>query len=298
MPVEQGTPSAATTVTSPDPAPAGTPARRGAGRGLGPGALVALGWLAGLSVLALLGDALPFIGDPSRMTSLPYEPPSSAHPLGTDEIGRDVLSRVVYAARVSLPIAAGAVAVAMLVGGIIGLLTGFLRGTVDEVGQWLLDVLVSFPPLILAMAVTAFLGRSPVILAVILGLLFVPPAARLVRTHTMATSTREYVVAARVLGASRIRIVFREIVPAVVPHLLAYAVLAASAVIVIEGALSFLGLSIPPPTPTWGGMITAARDGLAEAPHVLLVPVAVLFATVLALNGLADTLRSRLVETR
>jgi peptide/nickel transport system permease protein len=218
---------------------------------------------------------------------------SPGHLLGTDTLGRDVLSRIVYGARVSLTVGASSVVVGLTVGGILGMIAGYLRGWTERVIMWAIDVILSFPALVLLISVVAYVGRSLQTISLVLGFLAIPIYARLARAHTLAISEREFIMAARAIGVPGRRIVRREIVPNVLPPVLSYGLIAMGVVIVVEGSLSFLGLSVTAPTPSWGGLIAEGQTFLQQDPGLVLIPSAVLCLTVLALNLAGDTLRQR-----
>lgn len=199
-----------------------------------------------------------------------------------------------HAARVSLVVSVSAVTIGMVVGGTIGTAVGFLRGRTERVVMAGVDVMAAFPGLVLLLAVLAFVGRSLTVISLVIGLLSIPIYARVARANTLAVAQREFVHAAHTMGARRSRILFREIVPNVVPSVAAFGLVAMGVVIVIEGSLALLGLSVEPPDPTWGGMISDSKRHLNEAPHTALVPSAAMFLTVLSLNFVGDTLRRSL----
>lgn len=199
-----------------------------------------------------------------------------------------------HAARVSLVVSVSAVTIGMVVGGTIGTAVGFLRGRTERVVMAGVDVMAAFPGLVLLLAVLAFVGRSLTVISLVIGLLSIPIYARVARANTLAVAQREFVHAAHTMGARRSRILFREIVPNIVLPVAAFALVAMGLVIVIEGSLALLGLSIEPPDPTWGGMIAASKPHLDSAPHTALVPSAAMFLTVLSLNFVGDTLRRSL----
>ena len=196
-----------------------------------------------------------------------------------------------HAARVSLVVSVSAVTIGMVVGGTIGTAVGFLRGRTERVVMAGVDVMAAFPGLVLLLA---FVGRSLTVISLVIGLLSIPIYARVARANTLAVAQREFVHAAHTMGARRSRILFREIVPNIVLPVAAFALVAMGLVIVIEGSLALLGLSIEPPDPTWGGMIAASKPHLDSAPHTALVPSAAMFLTVLSLNFVGDTLRRSL----
>lgn len=254
----------------------------------------ALGWLGLLAVLAVVVDVLPLpaydapAGDAAT-------PAFQTFPefLGTDGVGRSVLSRLVHGARISLTVSVGATLIAGVVGGLIGMLAAYWRGAVEAVADVLIDTMLAFPPLLLLLALAAVVRPGVTTLTVSLGVLFVPPFARLAKATTRAQLSREYVVAARAMGAGHGRLLFRELLPNCLPPIAAYGVVVMALVIVIEGALSFLGVGVPPPSPSWGAMIAGGKDALYDAPSLVLVPCAAMFLTVLALNAIGERLRTR-----
>lgn len=262
------------------------------------GLLLATLWLTLVGLSAALASVLP-LGE-ARDPTLTLEEPIfaspglfSAHPLGTDRYGLDVLGGLAYGARTSLLVGGGAVLIAVVVGGALGLVSGYFGGYTDTVISTLLGSMMAFPPLILLIALAAVLSPSAVTISAALGFLVIPSFARLVRANTLSYVNREFVVAARGAGARNLRIIRREILPNVAQVLVAYGFTVMSALIVADASLAFLGLGLKQPTPTWGNMIAAGSPVLDSHPTGVLAPGFVLFLTVLSLNGLAEGLARR-----
>ena len=273
---------------------AGEAGARGTRRkGLGTTFWVSVAWLAFVMVLAAAADLLP-LPEPSRTgVGRARSGPSADHLLGVDALGRDILSRVVYGARVSLVVGFASILFGLLVGGTLGLLAGYFRGRVETLIMGAMDVLLAFPAIVLALAIVTFMGANLRNVTLAIGILSIAPIARIIRANTLGVAQREFVLAARTLGAKNGRIIRREILPNVVLPVASYALIFVATAIVVEGALAFLALSIPPPTPTWGGMISEGRTSLRQAPFVSFMPSAAMFLTVLALNFAGDSLRAR-----
>ncbi len=219
--------------------------------------------------------------------------PSSAHWLGTDIQGRDILARLLFGARISLSVGLGAQAIALLVGGTLGLASGFYGRWVDEVVMRIADVTLAFPTLLLLIAMVAAFQPSLSVVTLTIGIVGWAGVARLVRGQVMVVRGLEYVQAARALGGSDFRILLRHVLPAVTAPLVIVGTLGIAAAIMAESSLSFLGLGVQPPTPSWGGMIADARDlsQLRRAPWTSLAPGLTIGCAVLAFNLLGDALR-------
>lgn len=259
---------------------------------------LALAWLGLVALLALSAAWWPLPApDQIHWESLAQEPGSSGHLLGTDNLGRDIASRLLHGARVSLLVGLVVPCIGLLAGGALGIVAGYYRGAVDALIVAAIDTLLAFPRLVLLMVVAFVFGSSLLSLTLALGLVSAPAVARIARALTLRVAQREFVLAARGAGASDAAIVLREIVPNVLMPLLVYMLLMVGLVIVAEGSLGFLGLSVAPPMASWGGMIADGREVLAEHPHISLMPAAAMFLTVLAINVLGERLRRRL-DTR
>jgi len=220
--------------------------------------------------------------------------PDRAHLLGTDNVGRDVLSRVIWGTRVSLVAGLGSVGIAMLVGGLLGLLAGYAGGRVDGLVMRLMDAVLSFPPLVLALALGAVLGAGLSGVVIALGVVYTPTFARLMRGQVLSITAREYVDAARALGVPGWRIAWSHVLPNVTAPIVVQASLSVAFAILAEASLSFLGLGVQPPAPSWGSMINAGRGYLQQAPWIVFGPGAALFVTVVGLNFVGDAVRDAL----
>lgn len=262
-------------------------------------AIVATIWLSLVILAAVFYGVLPLSHDTTVGT--PRMAPSFDSVelwFGTDDFGRSNLARVILGARASLLVGVVAGLGGFLIGAVLGLASGYLRGRVDWVCMLLADAVLAFPPLILLLALASVLKPSLTTLLAGLTLMVVPTFLRLVRANTLSVSSREFVMAARNMGAGGPRILFREIAPSVLTRLATYLPVVIAALIVAEGSLSFLGLGIPPPAPSWGGMIAAGKASMDSAPHLVYVPAAVIFLTVFSLNAVGDHLRERLYGDR
>jgi peptide/nickel transport system permease protein len=259
-----------------------------------PGALLAALWLITLVVSAIGYRVLPFQNPDESDFEFIGTGPNAAHWLGTDEIGRDLLARAVAAAQISLYVGFVAVAIAAVIGGTLGLCAGYFKGRIDNYIMGANDVLLAFPGLIMALALVAVLGSSARNVTIALGLVMTPAFARVARAATLTYAARPFVMAAKSMGATHRQVIFGELASNVALSVLAYALTAVSTAILAEGALSFLGLSVPPPAATWGGMIVSGKDILAESPHVAFVPALFMFITVLSFNSLGEKFRKTL----
>ena len=269
---------------------------------LGIGGKLAIAWLAFVTLAAVLAPVLP-LDDPNQsVTSIVRQGPGTdGHLLGGDALGRDILSRMVWGGRASLLLAFSSVLLGLVVGGLLGLSAGYLRGRTDRVLSVGFDTLLSFPQIILAVTlVTVFASqqgtsatRRMVVLILALGVVSIPVLARITRANTLMWSEREFVQAARAIGARTTEIMFREVLPNVLPAMFSIALLGVAVVIVAEGGLSVLGVGVQLPTPSWGNILAEGRADLRDAPHIVLIPTIVIFLTVLSLNYLGDIVRAR-----
>jgi len=223
-----------------------------------------------------------------------FAAPGGQHLLGTDSFGRDILSRLIYGARASLEVALGSAVLAMLVGVALGLFGGYFAGVVEIVTVRLADVIVAFPPIVLALLVVTLLGPGIITLIYVIAIVYVPTFARITYGEVLAAKRMEYVEAAQALGAGARRIIYRTILPNVMAPIIVQFSLTISAAILLESGLSFLGLGVVPPTPSWGQMIADGRTYMQQDPWMLLWPCLTIVVTILAFNTLGDALRDRL----
>ncbi|MFO1055432.1 MAG: ABC transporter permease [Dongiaceae bacterium] len=255
--------------------------------------LLALGGAIVLAVLcaALFADWLapysPYDLDVASM----LQGPSAAHWLGTDEVGRDVLSRAIFAARISIKVAIVAVGVGLVGGTVIGLIAAYFGGLVDLALMRLMELLFSFPAILLAVVLMASLGTSILNAMLAIGIIFIPGFSRLARAAAQGVLRQQYIEAARTVGMSDARILLREILPNIVTPLLVEAAVAFAYAVLLESALSFLGLGAQPPEPSWGNMLNTGRGFMAQDPWLGIVPGMAMFLCVLGFNLLGDGLR-------
>ena len=252
--------------------------------------------------LAVFGAlAAPWIvpHDPSsQQLSLRLERPSLAHPFGLDELGRDIFSRVLAGARISLLVGLTVVSVSSFVGVILGSIAGYFGGWLDDVISRTIDVLLAFPGILLAIALVAVLGPSLANVVMALSVIGWVGYARLVRGQVLKAREFEFVQAARALGAGIPRILIRHVVPTTLPAVMVQATLGMAGAILAEASLSFLGLGVQPPTPSWGTMLNGGRLHLLDAPHLTIFPGAAIATLVLGFNFLGDGLRDALDPKR
>jgi peptide/nickel transport system permease protein len=233
--------------------------------------------------------------DPLKLDILRrFSGPTWQHLLGTDQFGRDLLSRIMYGARASIEVAIGSAVLATVVGVTLGMLGGYCGRYAEVLTVRVVDVIVAFPPIVLALLIVTLFGPGVVTLIYVIALVYVPVFARITYGAVLEVRAREYVEAARALGVSAARIMARTILPNVTAPIIVQFSLTVSAAILLESGLSFLGLGVVPPTPSWGGMIADARTYMQQDAIMLLWPCLVLVVTILAINSLSDVLRDRL----
>ena len=254
-----------------------------------------------LSTLVLIAAAAPALSpyDPFVMTpKQAFEAPSGSHPFGTDEFGRDILSLVILGTRISVGTAVVVVIVASFLGVPLGLVAGYFGGKVDSIIMRVIDTILAFPAILLAMGLIAVMGQSATNGMIAVIIVSIPAFARLIRASTLQQKELEYVEAARVMGSRDLRIMLRTILPNCLPPLLVQIAINATWAVLLEAGLSFLGLGVKPPMPSWGQMLNISRNYLYRAPWYGLFPGVFLTVLVLSLNILADTLQRILSRGR
>lgn len=255
------------------------------------GAGVGVVWIAVVCLGAVLANILP-LPDPNDVSNVfNATPGTDGHLLGTDSLGRDVLSRLIFGARVSLAVAIGATSISLVIGVTLGMLGGFFGGFTDKVVSMFVNFTLSFPPLIFLIAMVTVLEASLSTLVIALAIMGIPNFARVARANTLAFADREFVTAAKSLGASPFRILVRELLANVMLPILSLALVVMATLVIAEGSLSFLGVGVPPPTPSWGGMLAAGREQMSQYPHLVLIPALFFFVTVFSFNRIGDWAR-------
>lgn len=270
-------------------------------KGLGVIAWIAIAWLVALLVLSIIAPLLPIPNPEETFPEIARQGPSAGHLLGGDAIGRDVLARIIYGTRASYAVGFGSVAFGLLMGGAVGLVSGFFRGTMDSVLTGLMNILLAIPQFILALSLVNVFATGPevtslrriLVLIFGLGVVSIPLLGRITRANSLAWSEREFVLAARAMGAKSWRIILRDVLPNVLPAMLAIAFLGVGIAIVAEGGLAIFGVGVQPPTPSWGNIIAEGQAQMRRAPHIVMFASIVLFLTVMALNYLGDVISQR-----
>jgi peptide/nickel transport system permease protein len=264
-------------------------------------AVAGLAWIVIIIVIATSAGlwAPRYLGDPveidtTKTVGLSLQSPSIHHPFGTDKLGRDIASRVVYGARVSLLIGVVAVAIMVIIGLIAGAVAAYYGGIWDSIVMRMADIFFAFPYVLFAIALIAVLGKGLQNVFIAIGVLGWPSIARVFRSSILSVKETEYVDAARAMGASTPRILFRHIMPNAMAPIIVYATMSVGGAILTEAALSFLGMGVQPPDPSWGGMLSEARSYLFTAPWLMIYPGIAILTTVLAFVLLGDGLRDAL----
>ena len=249
-----------------------------------------------LSIITVMAVFADFIApyDPIAQDFSPKLPPSPEHPLGTDELGRDVFSRLIYGSRITLYVAFVSVSIACLIGIPIGLVAGYYGGAVDKILNFAIDLMLSFPAIILTILITGMLGPSLTNAMIAISIAFAPRIARIVRGQVLSVKEEDYVVAVKAMGASGAYTMARHVLPNSVAPLLVQVTLSLGTAVLVESALAFLGLSAQPPTPSWGDMLNRGRRYIYTAPWMITAPGIMITLAVLAFNLIGDGLRDLL----
>ena len=254
---------------------------------------ICVAWI-GLNLLgAIFANVLPLKSPTFENFSAVNVGPGLHHLFGTDDLGRDIFARVIYGSRVSISVGAGAMAIGFGIGSPLGMLAAYRRGRFDMILTTIMYIFLAFPAIIATIAVLSFwTPRGLMKIIVVIGVASVPLVYRVIRAATLNVATKDYVVAAKVQGATDWRILIKELLPNIAPILVSFLLIGIATVIAIEGALAFLGLSVNPPTPSWGNMINESRTILSQNPWLVIFPSAALCAFLLCLNFIGDRLRS------
>jgi peptide/nickel transport system permease protein len=246
--------------------------------------------LATFFVAVFAGQLAPYEPNAQTLTAR-FGPPSSAHPFGSDQLGRDVLSRVIWGSRVSLGVGFSSVVITIVVGTAIGIAAGYAGGWIDGALMRFVDIFISIPVFMLLLTIVAIYGSNVPLLITFIGVSAFPGAARIVRAEVLSLKPREFITASRVIGSTPWRIMVRHILPNILPILIVSATLRVGAAILTEAGLSYFGLGVPPPAPTWGGMVADGRTSLDTAWWVSTFPGVALLVVVMATNVVGDGLR-------
>src|SRR6056297_417349 len=250
-----------------------------------------------IGILVLVAIFAPVIAphDPLEQNIMTrYQAPSSEHLLGTDEMGRDILSRIIYGSRISLQVGLFSIGIALVTGVFLGLIAGYYGGVLDMVIMRIMDIMLAFPAILLAIAIVAILGPQLRNAMLAIGVINIPRFARVVRSSAISIKESEYILAAKMMGASDVRIIFFHLLPNAMAPLIVQTTLSIATAILEAAALSFLGLGAQPPTPEWGAMLSDARSSLQRAPWVATFPGIAIILGVLGFNLLGDGLRDAL----
>ena len=257
-----------------------------------------VGWIILVALAATFASLLP-LPNPTlgNYNSVQNAGPGWGHLLGTDDLYRDIFSRLVFGARVSLVVGFGGTLIGLVVGGIPAMISAYRRGRIDTALNTGSYIVLAFPAIVAVIAIVSFWGKSLFKITLIIGLFAAPLIFRVVRASTLSYATRDFVLAAKALGASDTRILSREILPNIMPTIVSFGLIAVATIVVLEGSLAFLGLSVPPPTPSWGNMLNEGSTLLTGAkgqtnPWLVIFPATAMFLLLISLNVVADKLRA------
>lgn len=269
------------------------PKRRG--RGV---QLFAIAWLGLICIAALVAPLLPMAPYDALTGDVALAPGFQPEFLGTDYIGRSHLSRIIWGARVSLLVGLFATLTGAIVGGALGIVSGYYRGWMDRIGNISVNSMLAFPNLVFLLALAAVLPRSLTSLTFALAFTTVPLFARVARANTLSYREREFVMASNSMGATNLRIIMTDILPNVIPVVMSYSLIIAADIMVVEGSLSFLGFGVAPPQPSWGGMVASGQSFLHRAPWLVFVPAGFFLITIYSLHVLGDRVREKITVRR
>jgi peptide/nickel transport system permease protein len=259
---------------------------------------ICVGWILLVAFLATFASLLPLPNpDLGNYNSVQNGAPSWGHLLGTDDLYRDILSRLIYGARVSLVVGFGGALLGLVIGGIPAMISAYRRGRIDTALNTTSYIVLAFPAIVAVIAIVSFWGHSLWKITLVIGIFGAPLIFRVVRASTLSYATRDFVLAAKALGASDTRILTREILPNIMPTVVSFGLIAVATIIVLEGSLAFLGLSVQPPTPSWGNMLNEGASLLTGAkgqtnPWLVIFPASAMFLLLISLNVVADKLRA------
>ncbi len=256
---------------------------------------MSVAWLVLVIASAVLAPWLGFLDDPHKpLAGPPEEGPSWSNWFGTDQLGRDMFARSVWGGRLSLSIAGPAVGIGIVVGGVLGVLAGYFGKWIDLAVSSVVNIALALPALVFALFIVTVLGQSYMNVTIAVTILSIPAIARIARAQALRFAAREFVTVAHMMGARWPRLLFREVLPNVVPALASIAFLAMGIVIIAEGSLSFIGISVGSPSITWGNILAAGRGRIEQSPHIALITGGVMFVTLMALNFVGDEMLRRL----
>ena len=264
---------------------------------------ICAGWITLITLVAIFANLLPLPNPDFQNFAAPQNgAPGWGHLLGTDDLNRDIFSRLLFGSRVSLVVGFGGTAIGLILGGIPAMLSGYRRGRVDTFLSTASYAVLAFPALVAVIAIGSFWGHQLWKITLVIGLFSSPLIFRIIRASTLTYASRDFVMAAKALGASDRRILAREILPNLMPTIISFGLIAVASIIVLEGTLAFLGLSVPPPTPSWGNMLNEGAALLSGGPGqnnawLVIFPAAAMFSLLFTLNVVADKLRSYLDVT-
>ena len=265
---------------------------------LGPFFWICVAWIGLIVLLAIIANLLPLPNPTFQNYSAPQNAgPALGHLLGTDDLNRDIFSRLIYGSRVSLVVGFGGALIGMIVGGIPAMISGYRRGRIDTFLNTSSYVLLAFPAIVAVIVIVTFWGHNLWKITLVVGIAAAPLIFRVVRAATLSYATRDFVLAAKALGANDRRVLTREILPNIMPTVVSFGLIAVATIIVLEGSLAFLGLSVQPPTPSWGNMLNESATLLSGSkgqtnPWLVIFPATAMFSLLFCLNVVGDKLRT------